>query len=104
MTLSKNIEAIENETSTNIDTSMLETALIARTKLAIPAKTWRLYDKLKRKFQKETITEQELETFREINETMEEANVDRVEALFELAKLRDVSIKVILEQYGNARP
>ena len=104
MKLSTNIESIKNEATSNIDTSMLEVALIARTKLPIPAKTWRLYDKLKRKFQKDTITKRELETFMQILETMEETNVDRVEALFELAKIRHVSIKVILVQYGNARP
>jgi hypothetical protein len=104
MKLSKNIESMKNEPTSNIDTSMLETALIERTKLPIPAKIWRLYDKLKRKFQKGTITEQELEMFMKINETMEETNVDRVEALFELAKIRNVPIEVIMKEFGNPRP
>jgi hypothetical protein len=103
MNLPKNNESIEKGTTSNIDTSMLEAALIERTKLAISPETWRLFDKLKKKFQKRTITEAELETFQKINDMLEEANIDRLEAVIELAKIRGVSFKVILQEFSNPR-
>ena len=80
--------------------SAREAALLQQVNLGIAPETWQLYAILKEKFQDNTIASVELTQLQKITEQVEGANVKRIEALGELAQIRNVSLDVVMAQLG----
>ena len=92
-----------DETSSQPSVSAREAMLLQQVNLDISPETWHQYEMLKRKFQKKTITEQELAQFQGITAAVEAANVKRIEVLGELAQIRNVPFPVVMAQLGLAK-
>ena len=80
--------------------SAREAALLQQVNLGIAPETWQLYAILKEKFQNNTMTSAELTQLQKITEQVEGANVKRIEALGELAQIRNVSLDAVMAQLG----
>jgi hypothetical protein len=83
--------------------SAREAILLQQINLDIAPETWNLYEILKKKFQKDTISDTELKQFQGITQQVELANVKRIEVLAELAQIRNVSLRVMMAQLGLSK-
>ena len=88
------------EKSGSLTVSKREAELLHKVNLNIPTKTWDFYLQLKAKRQSKTATEAELSDLQAITEQVEIANAQRIAVLAELAQIRNVSIRVLMEQLG----
>ncbi|MFN0175867.1 MAG: hypothetical protein ACKVU0_14535 [Saprospiraceae bacterium] len=88
------------EKSGALTVSKREAELLHKVNLNIPSKTWDLYLQLKAKRQSKTATEAELSDLQSITAQVEVANAQRIAVLAELAQIRNVSIRVLMEQLG----
>lgn len=88
------------EKSGALTVSKREAELLQKVNLNIPTQTWDLYLQLKAKRQSKTATEAELSDLQAITEQVEIANAQRIAVLAELAQIRNVSIRVLMEQLG----
>ena len=79
-----------------------EAALLQQINLDIPAENWELYLNLKEKRQNNTLSPKEKERLIGLTEEIEKANAKRITVLAELAQLRNVSIRILMEQLGLA--
>lgn len=77
-----------------------KTQLLQRINLGFPADWWNRYRSLIAERQAETISTTDLAQLVEMSEALEIANVKRVEALGELAQLRDCSIEQVITALG----
>ena len=75
-------------------------SLLQQVNLDISLEKWEFYLKLKEKCQKETITEIERNQLINISNDIEMANAKRIEVLAELSQIRNVPIRVLMEQLG----
>ncbi len=83
-----------------LSVSKREAELLQKVNLDIPTKTWSLYLQLKAKRQSKTATEAELAALQSITEQVEAANALRIAVLAELAQIRNISIRALMEQLG----
>jgi HicB family len=79
-----------------------EAVLLQQINLDIPAENWELYLNLKEKRQNNTLSPKEKERLIGLTEEIEKANAKRITVLAELAQLRNVSIRILMEQLGLA--
>ena len=77
-----------------------ESELLEEINQGFPAEHWKRYGDLAVKRRAETLTAEEHAEMLAMIQVREEANVHRVECLAELAKLRQVSLKVLMDQMG----
>ena len=77
-----------------------EAQMLQKIELAIPVETWERYHILRAKQQNETINAEERAEYAAANQKIEAANVQRLAALIELAKIRKVSLDEVLNQLG----
>lgn len=67
-------------------------------------KVWQRCEYLRGKLQSDDLTEEEQQELIEIADLIEEANVHRVEALIQLAKLRNTSVEQLMSELGIRPP
>ncbi|MCG3159173.1 MAG: hypothetical protein JMDDDDMK_00159 [Acidobacteria bacterium] len=79
-----------------------EEDLLARIRLnsRLPDTAARRFNRLRRKFQDETITESELTEYQELISRLEWMAVERLEALIELAQMRGADVKTLMREMG----
>ena len=99
--LSQRLSSVQSE----IDClSQTEAALLHKINLGLPSETWELYHALIAKRQAETLTDEEQTRLIEISDEIEQANASRVGFLIELAKLRNTSLRLLMQQLGIEAP
>jgi hypothetical protein len=81
-------------------TETSEAKLLQRINLGFSADWWQKYRALIADRQAETINESDLAQLIEMSEAIELANVGRIEALGELAKLRGCEIETVMAEVG----
>lgn len=79
-----------------------EEDLLARIRLnsRLPDAAARRFNRLRRKFQDETITESELTEYQGLISRLEWMTVERLEALIELARMRGADVKTLMRELG----
>lgn len=79
-----------------------EASLLARIQLnsSLPEAAQRRFNRLRRKLQEETIGESELTELQGLWGRVEAMNVERLEALIELARLRKTDVKTLMDELG----
>ena len=77
-----------------------EATLLQQINLDIPSEKWILYLNLKEKRQKKTLSATEHQELLDLINAVEAANARRIAVLAELAQLRNVPIRVLMEQLG----
>jgi hypothetical protein len=81
-----------------------EIELLAKINRGLPAEIQKRYDFLQSKLRAETITTEEHEELITMIDTVEQAGVDRLQALVELAQLRQISLDALMNQLGIQPP
>ena len=77
-----------------------ESELLQQINLSLPAEKRQRYAELNAKLLDETITLAENQELGELIEQIEQADVERLQALVELAQLRNMSLARLMEQIG----
>lgn len=79
-----------------------EADLLARIKVnsSLPDAAQRRFNRLRRKFQDETISESELIEYQGLISRLEWMTVERLEALIELARKRGTDVKTLMRELG----
>ncbi len=77
-----------------------ESELLEEINQGFPAEHWERYRELAAKRRAEALTVEEHAEMLDMIQVREEANVHRVECLAELAKRRQVSLRVLMDQMG----
>ena len=77
-----------------------ESELLQQINLSLPAEKRQRYAELNAKLLDETITLAENQELGELIEKIEQADVERLQALVELAQLRNMSLARLMEQIG----
>ena len=77
-----------------------EAELLQRINLGISSEVWSEYHTLIAKRQSETLFPDENTRLIEISDQIERLNVDRVQALIQLANLRGCSLETVMEALG----
>jgi hypothetical protein len=80
-----------------------ESELLQQINLSLPAEKRQRYAELNAKLLDETITLAENQELGELIEQIEQADVERLQALVELAQLRNMSLARLMEQIGVSR-
>ena len=80
-----------------------ESELLQQINLSLPAEKRQRYAELNAKLLDETITLAENQELGELIEKIEQADVERLQALVELAQLRNMSLARLMEQIGVSR-
>jgi hypothetical protein len=84
--------------------SQAETELLLRINQGVPAEVESRYSELIARRRAETLTPDEHRELLDLTETMEGRDVDRLEALVELAKLRRTSPRELMDALGIRPP
>jgi hypothetical protein len=82
------------------DLSKEESALLSRVSRGLPGELRERLTLLRAKREEETISDQEYDELTKLTDQAEELHADRMAALVELAKLRGVSLPMLMEQLG----
>ncbi len=77
-----------------------EATLLQQINLDISSEKWELYLNLKEKRAQSNLSETEREQFLALVEEIELANARRITVLAELAQIRNVPIRILMEQLG----
>ena len=78
-----------------------ETVLLQQINGNIPVDTWERYHILRDRLQAETMSTSESAEYAAINQQIEAANVKRLAALIELAKIRNISLDALMKQFAT---
>ena len=84
--------------------SIEETELLQTINKSLPTELEARYAALQSKIHEETITEPEHEELVQLISVVEKSEVDRLEALFSLSQLRQVSLPDLMNQLGIQAP
>lgn len=85
--------------------SKKETELLQRINRGLPAATSARYAKLARKRDRRTLTAAEHAELLQLTHEMESRDAERAQAVWELAQLRGVSVRLLMKQLGiKTRP
>jgi hypothetical protein len=84
--------------------TMSEAALLKQVNLGISATVWQRYNELRTKLQDETIISTEQQELTQITDQIEEANARRIEALVQLAHLRNTTLDALIDELGLRPP
>lgn len=77
-----------------------ETALLKRISLGIPTETWQRYHLLRERLENAVLTATEQQELKQITDRIEEANAKRIEALIQLANLRNTTLDALMNEFG----
>jgi hypothetical protein len=81
-----------------------EAALLQEINRGLSAESWQRYSMLKEKRRAETLTPEEQAELISFSDQMEELNVQRMERLIQLARLRNVSVDALMDELGIKSP
>ncbi len=81
-----------------------ESKLLRQVNEWLPSETWCEYQELREKFRAESLTEMEHQRLTEIYDQIEAINAQRIGFIGELARLRQLSLKEMMNQLGIASP
>jgi hypothetical protein len=81
-----------------------ETELLQKINIGLSQQTWERYRDLIVKRRGETLSDREHVELIEISDRVEQANSRRIEALIELAKLRNSSLTALMQELGIKAP
>jgi hypothetical protein len=81
-----------------------ESRLLIAINEGLPELVWRRFHELNASRRAETLTADEQVELIQLNDRIEHLNVQRLEKLIELAKLRNVDVKVLMDQLGLQDP
>jgi hypothetical protein len=81
-----------------------ETDLLQKINIGLSQETWERYHALTIKRRAETLTIEEQTRLIEISDQIEQANTHRIEALIELANLRNTSLSALIQELGIKAP
>ncbi|MCB9291284.1 MAG: hypothetical protein H6560_28515 [Lewinellaceae bacterium] len=77
-----------------------ERSLLQKINLGIPVATWKRYNYLKSLRDKEQLDPEEHAELIRISDQIEEANAERMRNLVELSKLKQISLKELMDSLG----
>ena len=77
-----------------------EALLLQQVNLDISSEDWELYLNLKEKRQQDAITKTERDTLISLIDDIEMANAKRIAVLAELSQIRNIPIRVLMQQLG----
>jgi hypothetical protein len=101
-TLRERLAGIRRSAVARLDAD--ESALLQEINRGLPAETWEHYGELKGKRRAETLTPEEHAELIALSDQIEEMNVRRMEAVVELARLRQMSVDVLMADLGIMSP
>jgi hypothetical protein len=81
-----------------------EAALLQEINRGLSAESWQRYSALKKERQAETLTPEEQTELISLSDQMEELNVQRMERLIQLARLRKTSVDALMDELGIKSP
>jgi hypothetical protein len=81
-----------------------EAALLQEINRGLSAESWQRYSVLKEKRRAETLTPEEQAELIFFSDQMEELNVQRMERLIQLARLRNLSVDTLMDELGIKSP
>jgi hypothetical protein len=84
--------------------SKREGELLQKINLGLSQEEWQCYHDLVAKRRTETITPKELQQLISLSDQIELANARRIESLIELAQLRKMSLKTLMQTLGIESP
>jgi uncharacterized protein (DUF1778 family) len=84
--------------------SQEETALLMRINSGLPAEVRRRYQELIDKRREERLTQNEYEELLRLTDTAEKRQAERLEALVELSRLRNVPLPELMQTLGIKQP
>lgn len=100
-TLEKHLHRARNDTP---HLSTVETRLLQKVNLGLSQEVWQHYHELIAKRRAEILTPEEHATLITLSDQIEEANARRIEALAELARLRQTSLEELMSDLGLKEP
>ena len=77
-----------------------ETALLERINRSLSSTEWQRYHHLQDKRQAENLTQSELQELIAFSDRLEELNVERLQALVELAQIRNTTAIALMDELG----
>ena len=84
--------------------SSAEAKLLHKINLGVSQEDWQRYHTLMAKRRTETLTPDEHAALIALSDQIEEANVRRIQALVELARLRQTSLEALMQELGLQAP
>lgn len=81
-----------------------EAELLQQINLGLPEPTWQRYRQLREKLHDATLQPDEQKELIAITDQIEQANVQRLEALIELAQLRNTTLDQLMDELGVRPP
>jgi hypothetical protein len=100
-TLSHHLGSVQRKTN---PLAHAEADLLQKINIGLSQETWDRYHALIVKRRAETLNTEEQARLIEISDRIEQANAPRIEALIELAKLRNTSIAALMQELGIKTP
>ena len=84
--------------------SATEASLLQQSRIVWPAELWQRYQLLAMKLEDETLLPDEQQELMYLIEQREEANVHRIAALIEIAKIRGTTLDALINELGVKPP
>ena len=84
--------------------SATEASLLQQSRIVWPAELWQRYQLLAMKLEDETLLPDEQQELMYLIEQCEEANVHRIAALIEIAKIRGTTLDALIKELGVKPP
>ncbi len=81
-----------------------EATLLQQINAGLPEKTWLRLELLRSKLQEDSLTVEEQQELINISDIVEEANVTRLQALIQLAELRNSTVDRLIDELGIRPP
>ena len=92
--------SVPDEAATSLTVSEHEATLLQNVNLDISPEKWTIYMQLKEKRQQKQLSAAEQSQFIALIDDIENANARRIATLAELAQLRNIPIRTLMEQLG----
>jgi hypothetical protein len=96
--LERFVEQVNLILSQRKTTHQVESQLLQRIRQSLPETTHQRYNQLSEKLRSETIAPDEHQELLSLIDVVEQANVDRLQCLVELAQLRQISLNDLMKQ------
>ncbi len=94
------IHALQERLQAKSAIEATESDLLKKINIGFPAETWAQYHTLIAKRQTETLTPREYERLIQLSDRLEKLNVVRIQALIQLAKLRNQTLHDLMQTLG----
>jgi hypothetical protein len=99
------LNTLQERLRSNHSVPMTEAELIQQINIGLSSSDWEKYHALIVKRQAETLTQDEYQQLVSMSDRLEKLNVQRIQSLIQLAKLRQQTLPELMENLGiNANP